>query len=211
MGFGVQESPVYAFPTIYPPMISENEDPFPCRFGDYSKLSYLPWPRKRSSNLVSKLTVDVTSLTRDFERLKISGSSKKLGNKLTNWGLRVPSKQTDYSNISPYSKPPTPLTSPARGATPVIQPKNNNNGQISKAEVENTYEYISIFRRDIKDPSRILESKEKKAERRAISAPCSKCMRNKRITCDNNYQNSVVVAWRQKTDSPILRLSTWLS
>lgn len=45
-----------------------------------------------------------------------------------------------------------------------------------------TYGYVSIFRRDIKNPSRILESKEKKAERRAISAPYSKCMRNKRIT-----------------------------
>ena len=48
-----------------------------------------------------------------------------------------------------------------------------------------TYEYIPIFYRDIKNLSQILGSKEIKAERHAVSAPYSKCMRNKRITCDN--------------------------
>lgn len=48
-----------------------------------------------------------------------------------------------------------------------------------------TYEYIPIFYRDIKNLSQILGSKEIKAERHAVSAPYSKCMRGKHIIYGN--------------------------
>ncbi|KAL5494910.1 hypothetical protein ACEPAI_372 [Sanghuangporus weigelae] len=67
-------APSYAFPVIYPPEIEE--DPFPCRFGDFTSFCKLSWPRSWSSRQKSMSEPDITALISAFEKLQINDDSE---------------------------------------------------------------------------------------------------------------------------------------
>lgn len=66
-------SPTYAFPAVYPPQCSE--DPFPCRYGNFSLCKARLGPQKRSEErkLQCHASHDVSSLIAAFEKLSIYG------------------------------------------------------------------------------------------------------------------------------------------
>lgn len=72
--------PPYAFPGMYPPEL--REDPFPCRFGDFSSFGKPCWPRAHSTRQrVMENHPDVSDLVLKFEKLQLDddSESKKKG------------------------------------------------------------------------------------------------------------------------------------
>ncbi|KAL5519305.1 hypothetical protein ACEPAH_988 [Sanghuangporus vaninii] len=67
-------TPSYAFPMIYPPKIEE--DPFPCRFGDFSSFAKPRWRRSPSTTEPPSPEPDVSALISAFEKLQIDDDSE---------------------------------------------------------------------------------------------------------------------------------------
>ncbi|KAH8103658.1 hypothetical protein DFH11DRAFT_1654653 [Phellopilus nigrolimitatus] len=104
--------PSYAFPAIYPPIL--DEDPFPCRYGDFSSIPKVHWVRKPATEIRHQGVTDMETLVGAFERLHISGArSTGNGEHSLPWGLYRPTKRSGCDVTLPYTVRPlrAPLAS----------------------------------------------------------------------------------------------------
>ncbi|THG95866.1 hypothetical protein EW145_g7888 [Phellinidium pouzarii] len=70
----IRPAPPHAFPVPYPPELGPDVDPFPCRFGDFSKFSEVKWERTPATELKHLEVMNVDTLIASFEKLSISGT-----------------------------------------------------------------------------------------------------------------------------------------
>lgn len=170
-GIDNQDSPYYAFPAIYPPSIIKNEDPFPCRFNDFSFFSDLPWPRKYPSDLVPKSNMDVESLTYELGRLKISNTPRKSKNVLTIWGLPIPSKTLRRTHkLRRLDRPIcTTFDLPVESTAFAINPRTSENDLNNGATDINTY--APIPDQNVRKLTRIPGKRDRRVERRKVTGP----------------------------------------
>ncbi|KAI5115550.1 hypothetical protein M0805_000540 [Coniferiporia weirii] len=68
--------PPCSFPAIYPPVIAVQEDPFPCRFGDFSCFSKPHWPRRPAVASSLQKEMDMSALCTAFSELRIGDDAQ---------------------------------------------------------------------------------------------------------------------------------------
>ncbi|KAH8119837.1 hypothetical protein DFH11DRAFT_11165 [Phellopilus nigrolimitatus] len=100
--------PSYAFPETYPPVIRDDSDPFPCRFGDFSHFHKPCWDRTPATSPRPQNEISITTLVLAFERLHIDDADPTPMAEISRlpWGLYVPAKKSGCDVTLPYTVRP---------------------------------------------------------------------------------------------------------
>lgn len=174
--------PFYAYPTRYPPTISQDNDPFPCRFGDLSIFSNIPWPRRSSSCSINRNDVDINTLTEKFEKMRIGKkfSLKKIV------GVSKQSKsrtQRKAGNIflSPYSIPPgrAPLMSAIKNAASSLRRKSM--GLTSRKTIKKSG-FARVLKRVLHTPSSVSDVTSQQIDKQTVDNLGPSAAENRRFS-----------------------------